>query len=79
MNVGRDQYLFATGRMKTSAATVEVSVDIFQNILMKIDLHHDPAIGLLVRYLRLCILPQRHLFIHVHWSSIHNSQEIETA
>lgn len=47
MDVGRKQCLFATCRKKTAAATVEVSVDDFQNILMKIDLHHDPAIELL--------------------------------
>ena len=32
---------------KTAIATVEVSVDVFRNILMKIDLHHDPVIGFL--------------------------------
>lgn len=71
---GTEEYIFSTGGMQIVA---DKSVWTFLK-KMEVDLSHDPAIPPLNTYPEDSIYYYR-ILISVHWCSVHNSQEIETA
>ena len=66
--------------MQTGTATVENSME-FPGKNLKMEMPFDPAILLLAMYLKNHETPnQKNLFtLHVHRSTIYNSQDFETA
>lgn len=62
--------------VQTVAATMEISAEIPQNL--EINVPYDPALPLLKYTQKPHILPQRYLFIHIHFCPFHNSLEMET-
>jgi hypothetical protein len=64
--------------VQTGKATVEISIKIPHKAKNKSTMRFFYTT---LEYMpqRLCTFPQRHVLVHVHCSSIHNSQKLETA